>query len=423
MNLLEQTASYGRILPLREQERIKDIWLGERLETILKESMALSELDMWLVVSKEYNEDPVMKTLYTSANDSSGRLTILAFYYDKEHDQIERYAISSGHPTMRTYYQFYWKRQEETQWESFRRLLEEKNPEVIGINQSYHFAVSDGLTVSLYDKLREEAGGTFAGRFVSAEKLVMNWFYTRSEQEMIAYPHIAEITKVLTKRALSNEVIHPGITTTDDVVAWIRQEVADLGLRTSFYPTVDLQRKDEANDRLSGVTIMPGDVVHLDFGIEYLGLSTDTQQLGYVMHSDEVDAPEGLKSALRTALRFEDIILAEFRPGQSGNEVFRGSIRQAESEGIQAMLYSHPVGTHCHEAGPTIGLYDQQREISFHGEQLLKDRTAYAMEFNIKQFIPEWGHETYMYLEQPIAIMRNQAIYLTSRQETFHLIR
>jgi len=414
---------YGSILPIREQERVKDVWLGERLDTVLKESMIISGLDMWVVVSKEYNEDPVMKTLYPAANDSSRRQTILVFCHNKEHDSVERYAICAPHPALRAFYQFYWKRQEETQWESLRRLMDEKNPAAIGVNRSGHIPVSDGLTSSIYEELRREIGEKHAERLVSAEMLVMNWFFTRCESEMIAYPHIAEITRSLTKRALSNEVIHPGITTTDDVVFWIRQEVEELGLRTSFYTTVDIQRQGETIDRLSGVTIMPGDVVHLDFGIEYLGLSTDTQQLAYVLLPGESDAPEGLKRALQTALRFEDIILAEFRPGRSGNEVFRSSIRQAESEGIQAMLYSHPVGNHCHEAGPTIGLYSQQSEIPFHGELMLKDRTAYAMEFNIKQHIPEWGHETYMYLEQPIAIMRDQAIYLTNRQEAFHLIR
>jgi hypothetical protein len=413
----------GSILTLKEQERIKDAWLNQRLMTVLPESMANSGIDMWVIASKEYNEDPVMKTLYPSAIDSSGRLTILAFFYNKLKGRVERYAICPPHPPLGTYYQFCWNRKEETQWACLKRIIEEKNPSVIGINRSSHFAVSDGLTSSLYNQLREEIGEDYAERLSSAEILVMDWLFTRSSDEMIAYPHIANMTRMLTRRVLSNEVIHPGVTTTDEVVAWIRQKVADYGLRTSFYPTIDLQRKDAPVDRLSGVTIMPGDVVHLDFGIEYLGLSTDTQQLGYVLRNRENDAPEGLKNALNTALRMEDIVLGHFRSGRTGNEVFRASIQQAKAEGLQAMLYSHPVGRHCHEAGPLVGLYDQQGDIPYRGDLILKDSTAYAMEFNIKQHIPEWGHEIFIYLEQPIAILNGSADYLTSRQEAFYIIR
>lgn len=411
------------IFSLVEQESIKDQWLKDRLNVILKEAMEKANIPFWIIVSKEYNEDPLIKSITPSTHDSSGRLAILAFYLNENTDVVERYLIGSVHPGTSELYESIWNPTKETRWESLKRLVEEKQPKQIGINISERIAVADGLTYSLYKILCSELGDKWTERFVSAEHLVTNWFLTRTDAEMTTYHYIADLTSNLAKQALSNEVIYPGLTTTEDVVQWIRQEVLNLGLKTSFYPTVDIQRKGASVDRLSPATILPGDIVHLDFGIEYLGLSTDTQQLAYVLKHDEVEVPEGLQNAFEQALLMEDIVMSKMVPGVTGNEVFLTSMAEAKEKNLNAMLYSHPIGTHCHEAGPLIGLYDQQKEIPFKGEFEIVNNSAYALEFNIKTFIPEWNQETYIYLEQPVAVYENKALYLTPRQETFYTIR
>lgn len=411
------------VLPLNKQEAIRDQWLKIRLDSILKEAMQQAEIPMWVVISKEYNEDPVVDSLTPCEHDSSRRLSIFVFIYDEETESVERYLIGSPHPALSGLYEMIWNRQEGTQWERLRSLIEEKKPARIGINKSSHIAVADGLTHSLYETLQEEIGAEWAKKLVSAEQLVIHWFLKRSEEEMITYPFLADLTSNLARKALSNEVIYPGITSTKDVVDWIRQKVVDLGVKTSFYPTIDLQRRGSEVDRLSGVTIQPGDIVHLDFGLEYLGLATDTQQLAYVLKQGETSAPQGLLDAFEQALLMEDIVMSKLKPGMSGNDVFEQSIAEAKNKSIQAMLYSHPIGPHCHEAGPTIGLFDQQKRIPFKGDIKVVSRSAYALEFNIRSYIPEWGEETYIYLEQPVAVYENKADYLTPRQETFYLIR
>ncbi|MFD1739778.1 M24 family metallopeptidase [Bacillus salitolerans] len=422
LHVHEQDRSQN-ILPIKSREALFDSWLKDRLDYILKEAMIKANIPLWIVISKEYNEDPVIETLTPSEHDSSRRLSIFVFVLDIELNRVDRYCIGSPHPALTGLYQFIWKRGEETQWERLKMLMEEKNPSRIGINQSRHIAVSDGLTHSLYELLCEELGTVWVSKFVSAEQLVIHWFLKRSKQEMLIYPFLSDLTNNLAKKALSNEVILPGVTTTTDVVEWIRQHVLDLGIKTSFYPTVDIQRKGSAIDRISGEIIMPGDIVHLDFGIEYLHLSTDTQQLAYVLRKGESNPPEGLEAAFRIGLAFQDIVMKKMTPGKTGNEVFEESINDARKQSIQAMLYSHPVGPHCHEAGPLIGLYDQQTKIPFRGELEIVSDSAYALEFNIKTFIPEWGHETFIYLEQPIAVYEDGAQYLTPRQESFYLIR
>lgn len=411
------------ILSLKKQEEIKDAWLNIRMETILVEAMEKEDIPMWIIVSREYNEDPVLKSLTPSLYDSSRRLSIIVYTYESESAQLERYYIGSPHEALVGDYQFILDAAKETHWQALKGLVERKNPRKIAINKSPNIAVADGLTSYYNELLEKELGDEWVKRFVSSENVVTHWLLKRSDEEMITYPFLADLTSKLCKTALSNEVIYPGITTTTEVVDWIRQQVLDLGLATSFYPTVDIQRKGAKVDRLSGVVILPGDIVHLDFGIEYLGLCTDTQQLAYVLKVGEEDAPAGLKNAFKEALVMEDIVIEQLRPGKTGNDVFEECLLKANNQSIDAMLYSHPIGFHCHEAGPIVGLYDQQRRIPVKGEYEVVENSSYALEFNIRAYIPEWDQKTYIYLEQSIAVYKDFTGYLTPRQEDFYLIR
>ncbi len=410
--------SLSAILSLKKREETQNRWLFHRLNTLLPSIMEKHDLNMWIVVGREYNEDPILKSLYPAGIDGSRRLTILVFYLKE--GQVSRWVLHPN-PTFEPFYERIWNPKEGDQWECLKQLVKEVNPDKIGLNYSSIFAAADGLSHSHYQQLSmllDEHSHTF----VSAQPLIVDWLSIRSSKELMAYPSIAELTRELAEEALSRKVIHPGITTTEDVVDWIRQRVLDAGLETSFYPTVDLQRKGSDMDRLEGEIIRCGDIVHLDFGIRYLGLATDTQQLAYVLHPGEEDAPEGLQSAFETALRLEDIITEEMTVGRTGNEVFERIMKKARDEEIEAMLYSHPIGNHCHEAGALIGLYDQQGYVPIKGDLPLTPNTCYAMEFNIKQFIPEWGQIVPIYLEEPVAFIQNRLEYMAKRQTEFYLI-
>lgn len=411
------------IMTLKEQERVRNKWLADRLDCVLPQAMIKADIPMWVMISKEYNEDPIVETITPTSHDTSGRLSILVYSLNKETHKVDRYFIGAPSPNLGEYYELVWDRSKETAWERLVKIFEDKQPETIGINQSSNIALADGLTHSLYTMLINEIGSTWAEKLVSSEHLVTHWLLKRTEDEMLTYRFIADLTSNLAQTILSNEVIYPGITTTNDVVDWIRQRVLDLGMKTSFYPTIDLQRKGAEVDRLSGVTIMPGDIVHLDLGLDYLGLATDTQQLAYVLKRGETKPPQGLMNAFEQATTFQDIVLKYMKPGMTGNEIFESSLVDAHKASIHAMLYSHPIGRHCHEAGPTIGLFDQQKQIPFRGEFDVVSLSAYALEFNVKAFIPEWDQETYLFLEQPIAVFEDDTKYLTPRQENFYLIR
>lgn len=409
----------GTILSLKERGRTKDRWLKHRLERLLPAIMDKHQLDLWVIIGREYHEDPIMETLFPAAVDSSRRLTIFAFFLNQDKN-VSRYVLHAN-PAFAPYYERVWKPGQEDQWECLGRIIRERSPRQIGVNTSSHYSFCDGLTHTFYEKLTDAVGSKFAANVVSAQSVALDWLQIRSEEELIAYPTIAETARCLAQEALSNKVIHPGITTTNDVVDWIRQRVSDLGILTSFYPTVDVVRK--GGDRLEEVIIVPGDIVHIDFGIHYLGLATDTQQLAYVLRAGEREVPEGLQAAMRTAIRFEDILAEHFVEGRTGNEIFTASMLQAKAEGIQPMIYSHPIGNHCHAAGPLIGMYDRQEEIPVRGDLALQNNTCYAMEFNIRQYIPEWDQEISLYMEEPVSYIHNKLHYLAKRQTAFYVIR
>lgn len=417
-------ASYyeGKILSLEERDRVTDRWLKVRLNTILPKAMRDNNTDMWIITSREYNQDPIFRSLVPSFIHSPGRLTIIVFSLNRD-NTVDKYIIAPDNPQLEGFYEVVWDVNNETRWECLSRIVKEKSPDAIGINTSKFYALCDGLTHAQYELILKALGDDYSQKVKSAESLCIQWLETRSKEELAAYPSIAELASSIAREALSNKVIHPGITTTNDVVSWIRQRVSYLGLETSFHPTIDIQRRGEEKDRLDNVIILPGDIVHIDFGIYYLGLATDTQQLAYVLNIDEKDVPEGIKAGIATANRLEDIIAGNFVEGRTGNEIFTKSLQHAKNEGIEAMIYSHPMGATCHGAGPTIGLYNRQEEIPVHGDNVLRNNTCYAMEFNIRQYIPEWKQDIPIYLEQPIAFVDGNVYYLAERQTEIYIIR
>ena len=270
----------------------------------------------------------------------------------------------------------------------------------------------------------------FKRRVVSGEMLAIGWLETRSELEMKHYPALAQIGHSLIATAFSNEVITPNVTTTDDVVWWLRDQTRALGLTNWFHPTVSIQRKDsEVFDQISAFSkrpgeniIRPGDLIHVDFGITYLRLNTDQQQHAYVLKEGETDAPEDLKRALATANRLQDILTSNFKLGRTGNAILKMSREQAIEEGITPSIYTHPLGLHGHAAGPTIGMWDAQEGVPVQGDYPMYGQTVYSIELNAASVVNAWNKEIRIMLEEDAFFDGREVVYLDGRQKAFHLI-
>ncbi|MDG2448349.1 MAG: M24 family metallopeptidase, partial [Saprospiraceae bacterium] len=266
----------------------------------------------------------------------------------------------------------------------------------------------------------------YKSKIVSAEDLAIAWLETRSERELQIYPMICRMAHVILRETLSEEIIHPGITTTDDVVWALRQRVADLGLKTWFHPSVSVQRSDMGNNeflrsfskRPEKDIIQFGDLVHVDFGITYLRLNTDQQQMFYVLKPGETDVPLGLKKAFANGNRLQDILTSNFTKGRSGNEILKRSLDIAKGEGLNVSIYTHPIGFHGHAAGPTIGMWDKQKGVKGAGDYPLYENTAYSIELFAATEVPEWnGKIVRIMLEEDGVYDGNRFYFLDGRQK------
>jgi len=161
---------------------------------------------------------------------------------------------------------------------------------------------------------------------------------------------------------------------------------------------------------------MPGDLLHVDFGITYLRLNTDTQQHAYVLKPGETSAPAFLKAALKTGNRVQDIFTSHFKAGLSGNDILKATLAQCKAEGLKASIYTHPLGFHGHAAGPTIGLWDQQDGVPGAGDYPLYANTAYAIELNAAVNIAEWNKEIRIMLEEDAFFDGESVRYIDGRQ-------
>jgi len=412
------------ILPEEARAEIMNDWLKWRLDNIIPDLMRRENIDMWLIICREYNEDPVYLTLVPEPAMAARRTSILIFHDLGKEKGVKRLTVSFY--GMGDWYESIYKDRTKDQFEVLAEYIKEQNPKCIGINESEHWAFGDGLSAGLKKKLVSVLGNEYSSRLVSAEHLCIGWLETRSPQELSIYRYICGIAHDIIKEFFSNKVIIPGITTTDEVVWWIRQKFTDLGLETWFQPSVSIQRskKDAKKYGKNDNVIRRGDLLHCDIGIVYLGLCTDTQQLAYVCRKGEKDAQEGLKEALRRANRVQDILMQEFKKGRTGNEILSASLKKAKEEGLSASIYTHPLGVHGHAAGTVIGLWNRQDGVPVRGDYPLHYNTCYAIELNNKYKVPEWDNkEVTIGLEEDGIFTKDGCEFIDGRMIEYLIIK
>ncbi|WP_268125146.1 M24 family metallopeptidase [Roseivirga pacifica] len=420
-------ASY--ILSMKERAETINYLLEDKVEHYLPEIMRREGLDMWVVISREYNEDPVIKTLLPAEWLAARRRTILIFFDKGGGEGIETLAVSRY--DVGSIFKSAWNKEEQPdQWARLAEIIAERDPKKIGVNKSKYFGITDGIVATDLEEFEAAIGKKYASRIVSAEKVAIGWLETRTAAEMAIYPHITKLSHMIIQEAFSPAVITPGVTTTEDVVWWMREKVRELKLTTWFHPTIDIQRADPENfdhlrtfsKRPGKQVIMPGDLLHCDFGITYLRLNTDQQQHAYVLRPGETDVPAYLKAAFKNGNRLQDIFTGNFKEGRTGNEVLKMSREQAIAEGIKPSIYTHPIGYHGHASGTTLGMWDSQGGVPFTGDYPLHLNTAYSIELNAATYIEEWGKEIRIMLEEEAFFDKTGVWYIDGRQEAITIV-
>ena len=429
--MLSLTSYSQQVLPQVERARVIDEILEERFNQLLPQLMDKTGIDMWVLISREYNEDPVLRTMLPATWLNARRRTILLFYRNKEKDSIDKLAVAR-YNVGENIISAWDKEKEPNQWKRLMELIEERNPKKIGLNFSKDHNIADGLDKTDYDEFMANLPQAYHSKVTSAEQLAVRWIETRTHREMIIYDQLVDITHDIIAEAFSEKVITPGVTTTGEVEWWMRQKITDLGLTTWFHPTVDIQRTSEElkghlysfSGRPDDMIIQPGDLVHCDIGINYLRLNTDCQELAYVLKPGETKAPDFLINALKDGNKAQDILTDNMVLGRTGNQILAKALQDGKEAGYRPTIYTHPLGSYGHSAGTTIGMWDAQGGVmKDDGENYpLNPNTVYAIELNTKVHIPEWKRDIRVMLEEAGFIGEDGFRYVNGRQTELLLI-
>ncbi len=420
----------AQLLSERERAIVVDQILSNRLNNLLPDLMDKTQIDMWVLISREYNEDPVLKTMLPATWLNARRRTILVFYRNKETNTFDKLAIARyniGEAIVSAWD----KEKQPDQWQALVDVIQERNPRKIALNTSDNFGLADGLVHTDRREFLDRLPVNLKSKIISAEPLAVQWLETRTELEMKYYRQLVAVTHDVIAEAFSSGVITPGVTTTNDVVWFMRQKVTDMGLETWFHPTVDIQRADQSLEtdittilnKTGGEIIQKGDLVHCDFGITYLRLNTDCQQHAYVLKDGEEEAPQYLVDALADGNKAQDILTGNFKTGRTGNQILLKSLKDGKDDRLQPQIYTHPLGLYGHAAGPTIGMWDAQGGVPGAGDYPLFERTVYAIELNTTVTLPQWDKKIRVMLEEAGYWGKEGFEYVNERQTELLLIK
>ncbi|WP_164156572.1 M24 family metallopeptidase [Sandarakinorhabdus rubra] len=401
MALAAATASFAQdyqrpaVPPLRDRAVAHDRLVKARLDSVVPRIMREVGVDMWILVASEYNEDPVVKAMLPATWMSARRRMVLIFHDRGPEKGVERLAVSR-YPVGDLFPAAWNPEEQPDQWARVAQLVAERDPQRIAINISGEFALANGLTVGEHRQL-VTALGPLASRLESHDRMAMGVLETRTPEDMAVYQGIMRVAHALIPEGLSEKVITPGVTTTQDVVWWYRERLADLRQDAWCQPSVSIQRAGMGPATPGRQTlpenpvILPGDLLHVDFCAGMLGLKTDTQMLAYVLRPGETDAPAGLKAGIAAANRVQDALIASYRTGLTGNEILGLARERAIAAGTQPIIYTHPIGLHGHAAGTSIGFWDNQGPTAGRGDYPLHPDTAWSIELAAVSKVPEWG--------------------------------
>lgn len=415
---------FPQVLPVRERARVVNAILQQRFDTILPAVMSETGIDMWLIICHEDNYDPIFKTI-TPWQVWAPILQMVLFYQPAAGAPVERINISLTN--MMGLMDGQWHpHDDEDQWTRLHNVIQQRNPQRIGINESATIWAADGLTAALKAKLLATLDEEWRAKLVSAEPLAIRWLESRLPAELELYQHAAKIAHALIRECFSRQVVTPGLTTIEDLRWHWWQRATDMGLPVSFPPFFLRIRSDESIAQWGeeDTVIREGDLLHCDVGIEYLRLLTDHQELAYVLHPGESAPPQGLLDGMAAANQLQDLFTSCWQQGRSGNQILDTALTRAREAGIPTpRIYSHSLSHFLHEPGPLMGLPWEQEVCPGRGDVVMDVDTVYTVELSVTMPVAEWsGQEVRFMLEQDAAFTADGVVYMDGRQRTYHLI-
>jgi hypothetical protein len=177
--------------------------------------MRENQIDMWIVAMKEGHYDPLWELLGRGYVGNIGH----CIFADRGADRIERAAmgITDHNRDACGAYDI-------DSTVALGSFVAKRKPRRIGLNMSEEMGLADGLWHTLYNHIVKQVGPQYASRLSSR----------RVASELVPFGEATEIGRRIAERALSKEIITPGLTTLRDVAWWIQDEQLGRGLGSSF---------------------------------------------------------------------------------------------------------------------------------------------------------------------------------------------
>ncbi len=366
----------------------------DKFDRVLPSALRENGIDMWIVMQKENTFDPMYEDL------GRGYVSSVGYYVftDRGGDRIERAALGISGYLLEQCKVYDIVRG----FAPLRAFIAERNPKRIGINMSDEVGAADGLSKTSYDRLVKEIGPEFAGRLVSSEKLVSDYRSGFTASQIVALGEAGELSRSIAERALSNEVITPGVTALEDVAWWMMDQLQQRALGSSFdmpsvYITGPRGIEATSNERI----IQRGDLLIIDWGVGYLNTWTDVKRMAYVLKAGETATPKGIQAAFDNALKVREIIHRTIKPGgtaaamleQLRGEIVKGGFRMQDTfnevtnDGkVEVMIGCHSVGDRGHGSGPSIAAFNP-RQLTFP----IKAFNPFSIELFAWTPAPEWN--------------------------------
>ncbi len=367
----------------------------DKFDLILPEVMRENGIEMWITMIREANYG----NWWTDFGEGYAAKDGYYIFTDRGGDRIERAALGiTGYRIERSgAYDLF------LPAEDLAKFVEERDPRTIGINTAPEIGPLDTLSHTGFLQIQESLGPEFGSRLVSAEKLGSDFRSRRVAGEIVAFGRAGEISREIAERALSNEVITPGVTALEDVAWWIEERLFERGLETSFgMPSIYITGPDGVEATSNERIIQRGDLIMIDWGVGYLNMFTDMKRIAYVLKPGETAAPSSLQKAFDQGRRAREVITKTIKPGRTAEQA-EGEIYQALSAaGFQRIDFNQPsadptitdvvigchsVGNSGHGSGPSIAFFNPlRRSYQLHPTNLL------SIELFAYTAIPEWGN-------------------------------
>ncbi|WP_218830439.1 M24 family metallopeptidase [Rubrivirga marina] len=396
---------------------------AERIARLLPEAMDRAEVDAWLILCRENDNDPMAR--HVGCENAGGEAAFLFFRTD---DGLSPIAVSpAGEATalgeLGVHDRVIEIERGAGVWPSVVALFDEHAPEAVAINRG-STPIADGLSSTQYERM--QAGlGDWMDRTVSAERLISEWLAVKTPAEVEIMREAAALTARWQEEAYAAAV--PGVTTDRDIADFLEARMAEAGVGDGWAPDQNPavnSGRDRGHSHPTDRVIQPGDFIQTDFGIRVGDMwVTDIQRFAYVLAPGETEPPAEALARWEAAKRGSRAAFEAMRPGARGVDVDLAQRAVMREDGSLPVMWStgHPVGYWAHDSGPSLGGGQEGRTPS--GRQLDVLRPGMTFAFDGFHAWPLEGDDTKtISVEEMVVITDDGAEWLVPPQEDLILI-